>query len=466
MARKPANASSPPVDAAAQASPTLGERAPLLAPLSQEHPFDSALAVAVAVSATPALAPCLCRHSSRSSASSADSAHGDDHSHGHDHGHHHGTDAAGDAVVRKLWIATILCSIFFVIELVGGIMSNSLAILSDSFHLLSDLSGFLISLAALYLARRKATTTHSFGYHRVEILGAIVSILLIWAVTAWLLMEAVERVRNPVQIDAPVMLGVLIFALGHGHDHGHGHGHGHSHGHSHSHSHSDAEAGHSHSHSHGHSHDNVNLRAAIIHIIGDIVQSVGVIISSLIIYFRPDLSIMDPICTFLFSIIVMFTTFSLIRDALRVLMEGTPTHIDPQAVERDLASIPNVLAVHDMHIWTLTMGKCAMACHIEVRRTVLTHEYEAILEAAQALVCSKYAIHHTTMQLEMAKEDSERGGHCKSSLCNGGVCSGANAAKPSVSPRCPRHGSSSSASASDSSSHHHGHGGCLDGHAH
>ncbi|KAI9189693.1 hypothetical protein H9P43_001126 [Blastocladiella emersonii ATCC 22665] len=364
-------------------------------------------------------------HHAHSHGSGHAHAHGHPHHH-HGHGHGHGAADPDSAATRKLWLASGLCFVFFIIELIGGILSQSLAIYADSFHLLSDLSGFLISLAAIYLARRKATKEHSFGFHRAEVLGAIISILLIWVVTAFLVVEAIDRLRNPLPINGRVMLGtaamglvvnlILIFALGHGHDHGHGHGHSHGH---HGHSHGDEEAG---GHHHHH-HHNINLNAAFIHVLGDTALSVGVLIAAAIITWRPDLVIVDPICTFIFSFIVMGTTVGLIRDSIGVLMEGTPAHIDPHAVEADLARIPNVLTVHDLHIWTLTMGKAALAVHIEVPEDILIHEYDAVLEAAQNLVCSKYAVHHTTIQLETTR-GIERNVHCKSSICQGGVCQG------------------------------------------
>ncbi|KAJ1501416.1 hypothetical protein HMI55_003403, partial [Coelomomyces lativittatus] len=167
---------------------------------------------------------------------------------------------------------------------------------------------------------------------------------------------------------------------------------------------------------------NINLRAAIIHIIGDIVSSLGVLIASIVITLKPEYSIIDPICTFFFSAIVLFTTFQLIRDSVYVLMEGTPAHIDPCSVESDLLTIPNVLAVHDLHLWTLTVGKVAMAVHLVVSEDASTNHYANVLELAQDLLCQRYHVHHTTIQVE--SDRSRPWEHCKSALCNGGVCAG------------------------------------------
>ncbi|KAJ3364378.1 hypothetical protein GGF32_001902 [Allomyces javanicus] len=361
-------------------------------------------------------------------------------------------DPATQHAKKRLWIASALCFSFFLVELIGGIWSNSLAILSDSFHLLSDFSGFLISLFSLYLAQRKATKRHSFGFHRAEILGALMSVLIIWVVTGVLVMEAVDRVRHPRPIDGPIMLAVasmglvvnviLVFALGHGHDHDHNHGH--DHGHQHSHDEVDAvEQGHGqhdhgHAHGHGHSHRNINLRAAIIHIIGDIVSSIGVLISSIIVTLYPEWVIVDPICTFFFSVIVMCTTFTLIRDSIGILMESTPAHIDPHQIEADLLTIPNVLAVHDLHVWVLTVGKPALAVHVEVPAHLPVAEYDLVLTSAQDLLCDKYSVHHTTIQVDVRFDGVAPDPHCASSVCNGGVCGGAAARS-----RSPRDGAGS-----------------------
>jgi zinc transporter 2 len=235
---------------------------------------------------------------------------------------------------RRLYIACFLAVAFFFLELAAGIISGSLALLSDSFHLLSDVAGFIISLVAIHLAEMPATSTYSYGFHRVEILGAILSTSLIWALTAGLVWEAIQRVQNPAVVDGKMMaitagIGVGVNILlavvlgGHGHSHGPG-GHGHDHGHDHGgkktvespvtygaleeghggHSH-DEGSGHDHEHDHdheepsngAHDHDfshekkwseNINVSSAAIHVIGDIVSSVGVLIAGIVVYFYPE----------------------------------------------------------------------------------------------------------------------------------------------------------------------------------
>ncbi|KAJ3318808.1 Metal tolerance protein 1 [Blyttiomyces sp. JEL0837] len=358
--------------------------------------------------------------------------------------------------------------------------------------------GFAISLTALYLVKQPATHRHSYGFARVEILGAILSTLLIWVLTGYIVLEAVERVQNPQPIDGRIMfwtalMGVVVNIVlasalheHHGHSHGHGHGHGHSHSHGHGHSHGGKAHSHGHSHGdheheHGHQHHeitaaetktgwgfewmkwldmkhvenmNINVRSAAIHVIGDLLFSIGVLLASITIMIYPTLTIIDPLCTFLFSIFVMMTTISLMSHSLGVLMEATPADLDPRNVEEVLLGVENVVDVHDLHVWCLSAGKMALTCHLRLRRWVDVldgqqedqhdaheheHEHEhdvhdhdhhtgtvnsnitivpsstatpsrrrrvtladyaEALTSAQEVLCSKFGIHHATIQID------------------------------------------------------------------
>ncbi|KAG0317813.1 hypothetical protein BG000_004425 [Podila horticola] len=328
---------------------------------------------------------------------------------------------------RKLIFVTVLCLCFFTVEMVGGYFARSLALMSDAFHLLSDVVSFMISLIAIWLSEQPATKRHSFGYHRAE---------------------AVERIKNPQEIDGKTMcivaaIGVAIniilaFALGHDHSHGgHGHDHGHDHNHGHSHSH-EHETDHSHDSEHSHDHGsssavtaqkkvvNINVQAATLHVIGDLISSVGVLIASIVIMVKPTWTIVDPICTVLFSILVMFTTYRLVLDSLGILMEGTPTHIDPEEIEAGLLKIDEVDYVHDLHVWNLTAGKPSLAVHLQLKPVssltgdhLTMADYDRILTEAQNVICGRFQIHHSTIQLETASNASE---HCRPEMCqNGGT---------------------------------------------
>ncbi|VDM32886.1 unnamed protein product [Hydatigera taeniaeformis] len=308
---------------------------------------------------------------------------------------------------RKLLIASALCLIFMIGEATGGALAGSLAIMTDAAHLLTDFASFLISLFAIFLSGRPATRMMSFGWYRAEVVGALVSVLMIWLVTGILVYLAVMRViHQHYEIDGMVMLitsavGVAVNMVMAAtlHQHGHGHG-GESHGHSHdsgSHTHShgffskmkkkissmnlsrsddikiskdstgDAstaicEGGefqqglhkpyttdHPHDH-HSHKHlakegttdsehgeENINVRAAFIHVIGDLLQSLGVMIAAFVIYFR---------------------------DAMNILMEGVPKGLNFAEVRSSLQAIPGIVEVHNLRMWSLTMNKTAVSVHL------------------------------------------------------------------------------------------------------
>ncbi|CAG2179177.1 unnamed protein product [Oppiella nova] len=227
---------------------------------------------------------------------------------------------------------------------------------------------------------------------------------MIWILTAVLVYLAVERIRDAdYEIDSNAMLivsgvGVVMNVVmgltlsdtlcckrvtddSHGsEDHPHSHN-------SHSHSHA----------SHGHSHTNMNVRAALIHVIGDLIQSIGVLIAALIIHFKPDYKISDPICTFIFSALVMFTTYGIMKEAVYVLMEGFPTYLDYSTVKKDLMDIEGVQTVHSLHIWSLTLNRNALSVHLATNGT---SDAERVLKAAEALIRKKYDIQETTIQVE------------------------------------------------------------------
>jgi len=304
-----------------------------------------------------------------------------------DHCHQRSSDAFKSVRARNQLIsASMLCLIFMIAEAIGGYFSNSLAVMTDAAHMLSDFTSFLVSLFALWVSSRPPSKRMSFGFYRAEILGASLSVLMIWILTGVLLYAAIDRLIHPnYDIDADTMIiisgiGVAMnIAMGmllhgglcdklntvhHGHTHGGGGSHGHSHtdGRNHNHSHNNG------SNNHSHSSQNMNVRAALIHVIGDLVQSIGVLIAAFVIKYWPELRIADPICTFLFSGLVLATTIGLVRDASHVLMEGVPRNIDYNQVRFDLKTIDGVLAVHDLHIWSLTLDRNALTVHLAIGR--------------------------------------------------------------------------------------------------
>ncbi|XP_034560076.1 zinc transporter 2-like [Notolabrus celidotus] len=328
----------------------------------------------------------------------------------------------------RLYLVSVICLIFMVGEIVGGYFADSLAVMTDAAHLLVDFISFIISLISLWLSSRPATHSLSYGWHRAEILGALLSIFTIWLVTGVLVYLAVDRIINDdYTIEGTIMLmtsgcGVLaniVMALtlhqsGHGHSHGglSSHGHGHSHG-GHSHSpkkgqkqitdHANSKDDHGDPEHNGVDHRgrnqqaNASVRAAFVHVVGDLLQSISVLVSAIIIYFKPEYKMADPICTFLFSIFVLCTTFTIMRDILVVLMEGTPAGVKYSEVRDRLLSVKGVTSVHNLHIWALTMNQAVLSGHVAIDESVDPQSVQR--EITQACF-SSYNFHSVTIQTE------------------------------------------------------------------
>lgn len=372
------------------------------------------------------------------------------------------TESHRDGVQRKLRRAILLSITLMFLEIIGGVVSGSLAIVTDAAHLLSDVSGFAVSLFAVALSQKGASSHYTYGYHQAEILGALTSVLIVWAMTGVLLFEAIQRFVVLREVDGRLMLimatvGLVVnFALfgtlHHDHDHGHSHGHSHDHGHSHSHSHDHEHTHkahtHDHTHNHGHcshshsshgasppatpefsgprsqrgilspsdeiveaatrGHTNLALDAAVIHIIGDTIQSVGVLLAALLIVWQPwDIGTTaegisnwyyaDPACTILFSILVMFTTFRTIRQSVSVLMHRVPESVNIANFDTKLRDIPGVLCCHDVHVWSVGSSNVIATVHVVVDNC---NSCGDVLRACKK-IAEEMGIGHSTFQIEV-----------------------------------------------------------------
>lgn len=201
-------------------------------------------------------------------------------------------------------------------------------------------------------------------------------------------------------------MGAQLHGLpgGHGHSHGGGGGHGHSHGHS------DSESGHGHSHAGNKKEDNINVRAAFIHVLGDFIQSLGVLIAAIVIYFVPEYGFIDPICTFLFSILVLITTFTIIRDVLNVFMEGMPKGIDFLEVQKMLLETPGVVTVHNLRIWSISLDKIAMSAHLAIAKD---YDATSVLKTASSSIRAKFDVFELTIQVEEYRNEMDDCNQCK-----------------------------------------------------
>jgi zinc transporter 2 len=228
-----------------------------------------------------------------------------------------------DGALKKLCCVSWVSIFFIAAQLTGGILAGSIAIMCDTAHLATDMIGFVIAIIALKLSLIKADKRFTYGWQRAEVIGTIISIVFLITITLWLVKEAVDRVVNPTHINADVMLftaaaglffNLVQMAILHGGD---------------DHFHLGGETGHDHDHDHGHSHgeeggSNLNIDAAYLHALSDMINSIGVCIAASIIYFFPKAEIADPICAFIFAILVVIQVIPIMSSCIHVLMEGAP----------------------------------------------------------------------------------------------------------------------------------------------
>ncbi|TYI90671.1 hypothetical protein E1A91_D03G137800v1 [Gossypium mustelinum] len=325
--------------------------------------------------------------------------------------------------------------VVMLVEIVGGMKANSLAVLTDAAHLLTDVAGFSISLFTVWASAWKATSNHSFGFSRLEVLGALISVQLIWLVSALLIYEALNRLLHDKQkVDGALMFAIaafgffinLIIVLWLGHDHSHhvfGNNHHHHH-HVHLHDHHHHQE-HLHDHHHHHEHHdheggkpcdlteedetslvtstpktkilNINLQGAYLHVMADLIQSVGVMIAGAVIWLKPNWLIVDLLCTLIFSTFALSTTLPMLRDVFDILMGRTPRDINIDMVEDGIKGINGVESVHDLHVWAITVGKLVLSCHVVAKPGV---ESKEMISKIRDYCESTYKIHHITVQIE------------------------------------------------------------------
>lgn len=314
-------------------------------------------------------------------------------------------------VMKRLIIAAVLYFLFMTGEIIGGYVSNSLAIMTDAVHMLADVVGILFSLLALWLSTKPPTKRFTFGLHRLEVVSAVLSVVLIYILTGILLYEAVQRtVHQEFNIDGDIMLitaavGVAVnlimgFLLNQG-GHLHSHGHGHSHG----------PAAPSGSHSAGSGqqrpHGSLAVRAAFIHALGDLLQSVGVLIAAYIVRFKPELKLADPICTYIFSVLVLCTTVRIIRDTIVIVLEGVPRHLDTQRIKEDLLKLEDVQSVDELNVWALTADKTAALVHLQLTPSS-ANNWEDVQAKARHLLLHTYGLTRCTVQVQTHRQRTVR----------------------------------------------------------
>ena len=291
---------------------------------------------------------------------------------------------------RTLSIAFVLVLIFVIIEVCGGIISGSLAIVSDAAHMLTDLSSFGIGLLAIWISGWQPSKSYGFGYFRAEILSSLAIVVSIWIMSALLLYLAIQRFQfDEFELDPDVMIAVaglaVIFNVILGvvlHQPCSG---------------DDKEAG----LASGHSHKHVNVHAALIHVIGDLIQSVGVLISAITIKIFPSCKWLDPACTGVFSVIVFCTTLPITRQLLNTLMEGKPRDLDYDTVWTSLKELEGVAEVQELRMWSLTSDRRACVCHLNIKSQNQTL-YQQVQSQASNLLKNNFSLAETTIQINLA----------------------------------------------------------------
>ena len=280
--------------------------------------------------------------------------------------------------MRRLKIALGIILGIMTAEIIGGILSNSLALLGDAGHMLVDALALGLSLFALALARRPATITRTYGYHRAEIMAALANGTTLILVSIYIFYEAYQRFREPPHINTPLMLTIAaiglianIFALMILSKAGHG---------------------------------SLNIRAALWHIIGDTVSSVGVIVAGLIMMFT-GWYFVDPIIAIFIGLVILWGAVRIIRESADILLEAVPKHVQIKKVIDTINNVSGVKDVHDMHIWTITSGIHALSAHLMLEDQKISESSE-IINAVNHELEEHFNITHTTLQLECEKYGS------------------------------------------------------------
>ncbi|WP_163580594.1 cation diffusion facilitator family transporter [Gracilibacillus saliphilus] len=290
---------------------------------------------------------------------------GHHHGHGHSHDHHHTNNK------KALLISFILISIFMVVEVIGGFLTNSLALLSDAGHMLSDAFALGLSLFAFKLSEKAANAQKTYGYKRFEILAAFINGVTLLAISIYIFYEAYHRFLEPPNV-SPMMLWIAIiglivnisvaFILMSG----------------------------------GDTKDNLNMRSALLHVLGDLLGSVGAIIAGLLIMFF-NWNMADPIASIIVAALILISGYRVTRDSFHILMEGTPNYLSYEEIENKLVQLDGVINIHDLHVWMITSDFPALSCHMVVEENI---DRDLLLKKAAQVLHDDFEIHHTTIQME------------------------------------------------------------------
>ena len=293
---------------------------------------------------------------------------------GHDHGHgvHAGHDHAAGANEESLKIALALTCAFLVVELAGGFIAHSLALLSDAAHMFTDAAALAIALMAIRIAKRPADSKRTFGYHRFEILAAAFNAMLLLVVAAYILWEAYLRLKAPPEIQSNIMLGIAIVGL--------------------------VVNLVSMKVLRGGQQESLNVKGAYLEVWADMIGSIGVILGAVLIKFT-GWSWVDSAVAILIGLWVVPRTVTLLKSSINILLEGVPEDIDLVKVKEALLSVPGVKGLHDLHVWSVTSGKTTLTVHL-VTEPAANGETDVLPPVRQRLE-KDFGIRHITVQCEV-----------------------------------------------------------------
>jgi cobalt-zinc-cadmium efflux system protein len=296
------------------------------------------------------------------------------HSHGaHDHSHDHTPKITADNE-RKVLIAFLITFTFMIVEVIGGVLSGSLALIADAGHMLTDAGALALAYAAFRFGKRAADERRTFGYLRFEVIAGLINAIALFAILIWIAVEAFERFRNPGEVLAGPMLivatiGLLInigvfWILTRGDK------------------------------------DHVNIKGAILHVLGDLLGSVAAISAAIIIYYTGWTPI-DPILSIFVCLLILRSAWALLRNSLHILLEGAPENAAPEEIEQHLMkTIPGLAGVRHVHVWMITSGKALATLHVKPREG---SDPRLLVKAVEAELVRKFEIEHSTIAIDFAE---------------------------------------------------------------
>jgi cobalt-zinc-cadmium efflux system protein len=289
------------------------------------------------------------------------------------HPHDHPVGVSTDR--RRLLIVLSITVFFFAAELIGGYYANSLALMTDAVHVLTDIAALALSLLTLWISARPASSAKTFGYLRAEILGALFNGLLLWVLVIFVWFEAAARLRNPPVVHSPTMmavatLGIAVNSFSAWMTWSSGAG-------------SVGRAG-------------MAVRAVFVHVVSDLVGSIGVLIAGALTLFTGWREA-DPIVSIVIGCLIVYGSWELVRDGVDILMESVPSHINLDELRDDLLAVRGTEEVHDLHVWCLTSRQLALSAHAVVANAA---DQDRVLGDMAAMLEHKFNIRHMTVQLE------------------------------------------------------------------